>query len=1604
MATTFTGLRVQDTYNAILKIGDNTNLTGTAKLLSDGLGNASAVYLSTTRLGIGVTPTYQFQTSANAKIGGNLIIAGDLTVNGTTTIIDSTIIAIGDNMIEMAKGNTANTKDIGWYGKIVSTGTKYVGMAYDASTGIVTPKFNLGFGTVEPGNTFATTVTGTLVANLEGNVTGGTISGTTGTFSDDVSIAVSKKLKFGGGSHTYINEDIDDRLRFFTGGAEFMRFTEDTTNTVHLFEKTIIENQLEVDNNISGTTATFTGLVTGIAPTSDLNFATKKYVDDNTPTVTTPALSAVLAVGNTSGSNNLIIQDNDELILGSGSDFKAYHNQTNTLFRINTGDLIFNSFVTDGDIKFNLDDGGGSLTEYLRLDGGAIKTIANKNIAFIDNVKAEFGNSGDLQIYHDGSNSYIKNLSGWLNIPLTHNGMSIANADFSESVAKFLLNGACELYYDGAKKFETTNTGVSVTGGGTFTGIVETDKIFVAKGQNVSHTTSSIKISQESTTKSQIRFYGADTTTAGSLEFIGTSSDGSSGGVRVTINADGTTKFHANILADVINNSANSANIIYRSGTDTIVGGGSASQKLTIADSGNVTAQTIHYNGIVNSGSPAGDATIGRNYAYDTLELKGYGGELMIGAQNTSISINYRTCNNNTSGHTPTTWFWRAGSSTNWSDHNFGRVTSYSDMRAPIYYDSDDTTYYANLGFSSVNSSSVSLKVRQTVVIGDSSTYNQNDGGWGARLIVSDNVHARIDVAQDANSVRASWFTHTGQLYSTFGTVTSHAMYLMSHNSIRQKLENGYSKEEGSYRAPIFYDSNDTTYYLNPAGDTSINTKGAWRCASSTWDGEFAGKIQYHGNWWYMQTTNGVLVRNPSGANNVTLASNGVCTAANDWRAPQFYDSADTSYYLNPNGTSNLNVIIFNQIGIGGTPAYPLDVKGADTDNSVIARFYSNTSARGSFIIRNGSGTNPTTFIGTAGGGEQLSIGTNGTEALRLNASQKATFQGDIQAPGIYVGSTNTSFDFYNNGTSYFNGLSTFDDIIKVPSASHFIHMGDGLSTTSQIKFGSTSWNNSLGLESFYMVLRTNRNEGVKFIDSDGYTYAQFNASNNSAGAYNTILTGNLYAYALYDQNNTAYYLNPNAASTSLSTSGKWVCQGGHSSARLQLNYAHGSDAANSGTLTGWVSEPGMTYNGAGIGGNIHVNGQYYGRAYNSGYGCYVRFNKGNGSVEHWETTGNSGVSGGQGTMRWYSDRLGNSFATSSSRAPIFYDSQSTGYYLNPNDKSNLYSIKLNGFLTGTSAGCAEIGRNHAYDTMELKGYGAEFMIGAQSTQIHINYRTCNNGASGHTPTDWYWRAGSASSFANLHMGMMSAVTQARAPIYYDSDDTTYYLNPAGNTSAKLRQFVVIGDSSTYNSNDGGWGARLVVSDNVHARIDVAQDANAMRSTWYAHTGQSYSFFGTVTGHHQYLYSHNVLRQKLENGYSAESSSYRAPMFYDSDNTTYYIDPASSGTSLSMAGKGVFGGDVIAYSDKKLKTNVKRLDGTKVLKMRGVSFDRIDSNKKSSGVIAQELQEIAPELVSDNNGTLGVAYGNLTGYLIEAIKNQQKQINELTNIIDKLNK
>ena len=82
--------------------------------------------------------------------------------------------------------------------------------------------------------------------------------------------------------------------------------------------------------------------------------------------------------------------------------------------------------------------------------------------------------------------------------------------------------------------------------------------------------------------------------------------------------------------------------------------------------------------------------------------------------------------------------------------------------------------------------------------------------------------------------------------------------------------------------------------------------------------------------------------------------------------------------------------------------------------------------------------------------------------------------------------------------------------------------------------------------------------------------------------------------------------------------------------------------------------------------------------------------------------------------------------------------------------------------------------------------------------------------------------------------------------------------------------------------------------------------------------------------------------------------------------------------------------NITAYSDERLKENIQTLDSKKALQMRGVSF--IKDGIEGSGVIAQEIEEIAPELVmtaDDEMGTKSVAYGNLVGYLIETVKDQQ---------------
>jgi len=104
---------------------------------------------------------------------------------------------------------------------------------------------------------------------------------------------------------------------------------------------------------------------------------------------------------------------------------------------------------------------------------------------------------------------------------------------------------------------------------------------------------------------------------------------------------------------------------------------------------------------------------------------------------------------------------------------------------------------------------------------------------------------------------------------------------------------------------------------------------------------------------------------------------------------------------------------------------------------------------------------------------------------------------------------------------------------------------------------------------------------------------------------------------------------------------------------------------------------------------------------------------------------------------------------------------------------------------------------------------------------------------------------------------------------------------------------------------------------------------------------------------------------------------------------------------MSAAGAATFNNDVTAFSDERLKENIETIPDalSKVCQMRGVTFNRTDfDGEKQMGVIAQEVEKIIPEVVKEDDSEdkiKSVAYGNMVGVLIEAIKDLKAEVDEL---------
>ena len=257
-------------------------------------------------------------------------------------------------------------------------------------------------------------------------------------FSTTVTNSIATKLPLAGGTMTG-NVKLNDSVLLQLGSGGDLQVYHDGTNSVI--------------NNLAGNLQIYNN-----ANDKDIEFIS----DDGSGG---SAVYMFLDGSNTRTVFEKLTRHNDNVRadFGTDSDLRIFHDSSNSYIQNSgTGDIIIQQRTDDKDIVFQSDDGSGGVATYLRLDGSEVETRFLKSTLHFDNVKAQFGDSGDLQIYHDGTDSFIDD-SGTGDLRIRSNFLKIEKYT-GETMATFNDDNAVSLYYNNVKKFETTSTGVTVTG------------------------------------------------------------------------------------------------------------------------------------------------------------------------------------------------------------------------------------------------------------------------------------------------------------------------------------------------------------------------------------------------------------------------------------------------------------------------------------------------------------------------------------------------------------------------------------------------------------------------------------------------------------------------------------------------------------------------------------------------------------------------------------------------------------------------------------------------------------------------------------------------------------------------------------------------------------------------------------------------------------------------------------------------------------------------------------------------------------------------------------------------------------------------------------
>jgi|14_taG_2_1085336.scaffolds.fasta_scaffold02507_7 hypothetical protein len=363
----------------------------------------------------------------NVTLGGNVTVSGDLTVSGDTTTVNTATLAVEDPLVSLATGNnSADAVDIGIYGLYDTSGSQdlYGGLFRDASDSGKWKLFkdNQAAPTTTVNTSGTGYAVGTLVANLEGNVTGAL----TGNAATATKLATARSFTTTG--------DVVITSTNFDGSANFTAAATIQTGAV---EHAMLAGDAVDGDNIADDSIDSEHYVDGSIDTAHIanNSITGAKIPDG-------AIS-------TSGKIANDIIDSQHYANGSIDTAHIGDDQVTAAKLANSINTDIATGVTaNTTANAALPKAGGTMTG---------------DLAYGDNVLAKFGASNDLQIYHDGSDSYITEVgTGDLKIQGQTN-ISLLDGE-SHHYVKCVNDGAVELYHDNNKKIETTSAGVQVTG------------------------------------------------------------------------------------------------------------------------------------------------------------------------------------------------------------------------------------------------------------------------------------------------------------------------------------------------------------------------------------------------------------------------------------------------------------------------------------------------------------------------------------------------------------------------------------------------------------------------------------------------------------------------------------------------------------------------------------------------------------------------------------------------------------------------------------------------------------------------------------------------------------------------------------------------------------------------------------------------------------------------------------------------------------------------------------------------------------------------------------------------------------------------------------